>query len=111
MMDGLTASSRFVLTVSQPASPAAAPKAAAVNATRPRFIKSLIIVWSELLEAEVETELEHRGLRERLELARGIATARRREIALGIGSAVVRPELDVARREHEARPLMRPHPP
>src|SRR5215216_1263560 len=53
-------------------------------------------------EAEVEAELENRRRRKCLEFAWRIAATRRREVALGIGSAIRGPQVKVAAREHHA---------
>src|SRR4029078_621376 len=77
MMLGLTASSRFVLTVSQ-AVRTEAPMSGVAPA-RPFFSRNLMRSGLRS-EAKVDSELEQRRLRERLELAGRIATARRREV-------------------------------
>src|SRR5262245_6569132 len=98
MTSGSTASNRLLFTSSHAISPAATKSATA--ATRPPFNRILIIVGG--LEAKVESELEQRRRRERLELARRVVAARDGEIALWVAATVVRPELDVARGEHQA---------
>src|SRR4051794_32223501 len=104
MIDGLMASRRFSFTVSQAARLAAAARASVVVTARPLFIRKLIsVVVVEGSEVEVQTELENRRLRERLEFGRCVVAARRRIVAFRIAAAIVRPLLDVAGREYEGR--------
>ena len=55
------------------------------------------------LEVEVQTKNEVRRRREGLELRRCIATFANRKIALGVGAAILRPRLEIASGEDEAR--------
>src|ERR1043165_710617 len=102
MIEGFFASRRSLRRFSQEVSPAVAVSARAPAIAR--RIEMIVIVKCRRkgLPTKVETELEQRRRGECLELLRHVATPRDREIALRIAAPVVRPRLQVARREHDA---------